>query len=245
MSRPAPWLTAVRTQLGMEARLTARRGENLLAMVAIPIGVLLFAGMSAPAMDRVDRAVAATLALAIVASGLVNLGIATAYERGYGVLKRLGGSPLGRSGLIAAKAGVVAAIAVGQVVGLLAIAVLAFGWRPDPGASVGALALATLLGAATFAGLGLAIAGSLRPETALVVANVLFLVAIAIGGALATVVDVPDPLRTAFELLPIGALVDAFGAALGSGADLWRPIAILGAWAAASNAVAARTFRWD
>jgi ABC-2 type transport system permease protein len=229
----------------MEARLTARRGENLLAMVAIPIGVLLFAGMSAPAMDRVDRAVAATLALAIVASGLVNLGIATAYERGYGVLKRLGGSPLGRSGLIAAKAGVVAAIAVGQVVGLLAIAALAFDWRLDPGVSVGALALATLLGAATFAGLGLAIAGSLRPETALVVANVLFLVAIAIGGALATMVDVPDPLRTAFELLPVGALVDAFGAAVGSGSDLWRPLAILGAWAVASNAVAARFFHWD
>lgn len=245
MSRPTPWLTAVRTQLGMEARLTARRGENLLAILAIPIGVLLFTGMSAPGTDRVEQAVATTLALAIVASGLVNLGIATAYERGYGVLKRLGGSPLGRSGLIAAKAGVVAAIAVGQVVGLLAIAALAFGWRPDPGASVGALALATLLGAATFAGLGLAIAGSLRPETALVVANVLFLVAIAIGGALATMVDVPDPLRTAFELLPVGALVDAFGAALGSGSELWRPIAVLGAWAVASNAVAAWFFRWD
>jgi ABC-2 type transport system permease protein len=229
----------------MEAGLTARRGENLLAILAIPIGVLLFTGMSAPGTDRVEQAVAATLALAIVASGLVNLGIATAYERGYGVLKRLGGSPLGRSGLIAAKAGVVAAIAVGQVVGLLAFAALAFGWRPDPRASVGARALATLLGAATFAGLGLAIAGSLRPETALVVANVLFLVAIAIGGALATIVDIPDPLRTAFELLPVGALVDAFGAAVGSGSDLWRPLAILGAWAVASNAVAARFFHWD
>ena len=33
----------------------------------------------------------------------VNLGIATAYERYYGVLKRLGSSPLPRSGLVIAK----------------------------------------------------------------------------------------------------------------------------------------------
>ena len=65
-----------------------------------------------------------TLAIAIVASGLVNLGIATAYERGYGVLKRLGGSPLGRSGLVAAKLAVVLAIGLAQVVGLLAVATL-------------------------------------------------------------------------------------------------------------------------
>ena len=43
------------------------------------------------------------LALAVIATSLVNLGIATAYERNYGVLKRLGGSPLTRGGLLAAK----------------------------------------------------------------------------------------------------------------------------------------------
>ena len=48
-----------------------------------------------------------TLALAVIATSLVNLGIATAYERSYGVLKRLGGSPLGRAGLLAAKIGAV------------------------------------------------------------------------------------------------------------------------------------------
>ena len=97
VSRPAPWASAVVAQAGVEARLTARRGENLLAMVGVPIAVLLFFGMfvAGPAAVGV---LPGRLALAIVASGLVNLGIATAYERGYGVLKRLGGSPLGSSG---------------------------------------------------------------------------------------------------------------------------------------------------
>src|SRR5256885_10934893 len=36
------------------------------------------------------------LALAVMAAGMVSLGIATAYERYYGVLKRLGSSPLPR-----------------------------------------------------------------------------------------------------------------------------------------------------
>ena len=103
----------------MEARLTARRGENLLAMVGVPVAVLVFlGGVRARRPAASDRVLPGTLAIAIVASGLVNLGIATAYERGYGVLKRLGGSPLGRSGLVAAKVAVVMVIAVVQVVGL-------------------------------------------------------------------------------------------------------------------------------
>ncbi|HUP54403.1 MAG TPA: ABC transporter permease, partial [Methylomirabilota bacterium] len=91
----------------MEARLTARRAENLLAMVGVPVAVLVFLAAFVLTPGSVDRVLPGTLAIAIVASGLVNLGIATAYERGYGVLKRLGGSPLGRSGLVAAKVAVV------------------------------------------------------------------------------------------------------------------------------------------
>ena len=66
--------------------------------------------------------------IAIVASGLVNLAIATGFERGYGVLKRLGGSPLGRDGLLVAKLVVVAIIGIAQVILLIALA-LAIGLR--------------------------------------------------------------------------------------------------------------------
>ena len=60
--------------------------------------------------NLVRRPLPGTLALAVIAAGLVNLGIATAYERSYGVLKRLGGSPLGRTGLMTAKVVAVAVI---------------------------------------------------------------------------------------------------------------------------------------
>jgi ABC-2 type transport system permease protein len=245
MSRPVPWASAVLVQAGVEARLAARRGENLLAMIGVPVAVLLFFGGFVLAHGAVGGLLPGTLALAIVASGLVNLAIATAYERGYGVLKRLGGSPLGRSGLVAAKLTVVVAIALAQVGGLIAVAALALGWRPGPDASVLAVAVTSLVGSAAFAGLGLAIASTLRPEAALVVANVLFLLALGFGGALVPIGDLPAPLADIVRVLPMGALSEAFASALGSGGALAAPLAIVGAWAIASLVVAARTFRWD
>lgn len=243
MSRPASWAAATVTQAAMEARLTARRGENLLAMVGIPVGVLLVVGLAVPP-ERLDRLVQVVLSIALVASGMVNLGIATAYERGYGVLKRLGGSPLGRSGLVAAKIAVVLGIGLAQVVALLLVAWVVLGWRPGPEASPATLAAIALLGGTTFAAMGLTIAGTLRPEAALVVANVLFLLAIALGGGLAIVADPPEPWAAIAAILPVGALGDAVGAALGLG-DIARPATILVAWAVGATAVAARAFRWD
>src|SRR4029078_535572 len=76
----------------------------------------------------VDSILPGVLALALVASGLVNLAIATGFERGYGVLRRLGGSPLGPAGLLVANHVVVAVSAVSQVVLLVALAV-ALGFR--------------------------------------------------------------------------------------------------------------------
>jgi ABC-2 type transport system permease protein len=250
MSRAAPFIAAVAAQASMEARLTARRAENLLAMIGIPGALLVFFGLvGAPAGGEVASLLPGTLALAIVASGLVNLGIATAYERGYGVLKRLGGAPLGRPGLVLAKVAVVAGIAVLQVVALILLAGL-LGWRPGPEASVAAVAVVAVVGVAAFAGLGLLLAGLLRPEATLVLTNVIFLAAILLGGVLVPVTGLPEPLATISGLTPVGALGEAFRAALGTaggaaGGGLLGHLAVLGAWAVASIAAAARSFAWD
>jgi ABC-2 type transport system permease protein len=245
MSGPAPRPVAVLAQVRMEGRLTARRGENLLAMIGVPVAVLLFLGTFGSARGAIGVALPGTLAIAILASGLVNLGIATAYERGYGVLKRLGGSPLGRDGLVAAKLVVVVAIALAQVMGLLIVASLVLGWRPDADASAVAVLVTTIVGAATFAGLGLVLAGTLRPEATLVLANVLFLVAIGFGGAVVPIGDLPAPVADVVRFSPVGALADAFAAALGDGTRIVPPFGILVFWAVLADVFAARTFRWD
>jgi ABC-2 type transport system permease protein len=250
MSRPASGLAATAAQTRMELRLTARRGENVLVTIVIPVVVLLFfASVSVlPTGDGapVDFLLPGALALAIIATSLVNLGIATAYERNYGVLKRLGGSPLTRTNLLAAKMTTVLVVEVAQVVLLVAIAFLVIGWRPGPGASPVVFVVAMLLGTLAFAGLGLLMAGALRAEATLALANGLFIGFLLLGGIILPVSHLPGPLATLADLLPAAALADAFRVALGSGdADLGRSIAVLTIWGVAAVALAVRTFRWE
>jgi ABC-2 type transport system permease protein len=250
VSRPASPVAATLAQTAIELRLTARRGENVLVTIVIPVVVLLFfasvAVLPTGSGRPVDFLLPGSLALAIVATSLVNLGIATAYERHYGVLKRLGGSPLTRLSLLVAKIGAVLVVEVAQVVLLVVIAAIALGWRPGPGASPVLFVIAVLLGTVAFAGLGLLLAGTLRAEATLALANALFIAFLLLGGIVLPVTELPGPLATIAGFLPAAALADLFRLALGSGdADLPRSLVILAAWGIGAVGLATRSFRWD
>jgi ABC-2 type transport system permease protein len=244
MSRPAAFSRLVTAQAAHEARLTLRRGENLLAMVVLPAAALWVVGWLLTGGRPLDSVLPGVLALALVASGLVNLAIATGYERGYGVLKRLGGSPLGRDGLLVAKLAVVGVIALVQVVALMALAA-AMGWQPGPGASTVAVLVALLVGSAAFASFGLLLAGTLRPEATLVVANVLFLGALVLGGVIVPLGELPPSIATVALVSPVGALAEAFRAALGSGGEYVTSLGVVATWGAVTAVATVRTFRWD
>lgn len=245
MSGAAPFARAVSAQASVEARLTLRRAENLLAMVGLPVAALgLFGTLGLAGGHDLDSLVPGVLALALVASGFVNLGIATGFERGYGVLKRLGGSPLGRDGLVAAKIAVVGVIAIVQVAALLSLAFV-IGWRPGPGASAIGAILTLIVGSATFASLGLLIAGTLRAEATLVVANVLFLVALLLGGVLLPIDDLPGALQAVASASPVGALAEAFRSALTDGAGYVSALVTVAVWGVAAAVLTVRTFSWD
>src|SRR6185503_3126420 len=87
--------------------LTVRRGESLLVTLVIPLGILVFFSkvdaVNTTYKEPVDFLVPGVLALAVMSSAMVSLGIATGYERRYGVLKRLGSTPLSRAGLLSAR----------------------------------------------------------------------------------------------------------------------------------------------
>jgi ABC-2 type transport system permease protein len=249
VSLPASQVTATLAQTATELRLTARRGENVLVTIIIPAVVLLFfasSGVLPTGAGRpVDFLLPGSLALAVIATSLVNLGIATAYERHYGVLKRLGGSPLTRAGLVAAKMLAVLAVEVAQLVLLVAIAAAVLGWTLPAGATPALLVVGLLLGTVAFAGLGVLLAGALRAEATLALANGLFLVALMLGGIVLPVDHLADPLAVLARLLPAAALADTFRVALGSGGDALGPIAILVAWGVATVTLTIRTFRWE
>lgn len=234
-----------------ELRLVARRGESLLVQFVIPAGVLLvfsaFDTSGGTATGRpVDRLLPGSIALAIIAASLVALSIATGYDRVYGVLKRLGGSPAGSGVVVAAKTAAVVVVELVQLVLLVGIAVALLGWAPGPGSSAPLVVGALVLGTVAFAGLGLLMAGTLRAEATLALSNLLFLLFLALGGIVVPLDRLPAAVASVAHALPAAALTDALAIGLGTKAgDATEPMALLAIWGALLAFLAARTFRWD
>jgi ABC-2 type transport system permease protein len=249
-ARPAAWPAMVLVLAGHELRLALRRGESLLVTFVIPVGVLLV--FSALGLDGatdgsrpVDRLLPGAMTLAVIATSMVSLAIATGFERAYGVLKRLGGSPAGTSALVAAKTVGVAVIETVQVALLLGVAMGLLGWAPGPAPSAALVLVALVLGTVAFAGLGLLMAGTLRAEATLALANLLFLVALVIGGIVVPLDRLPDAVAAVAAVLPPALLDRLLTIGLGAGGDPGAPLALLAGWAAALAGLAAWRFRWD
>jgi ABC-2 type transport system permease protein len=258
MSRPASPAQAIAAMTAMELRLVLRRGENLFATIVIPTLVLvLFSSISIlpTGADRpVDFLLPGAIALGIVATSLVSLGITTAYDRSYGVLKRLGGSPLSRAELVVARLLTVLVVELVQIGLLIATATLVLGWTAGSNGTGSPLlfVVAVLLGTIAFAGLGLLLAGTLRAETVLALANILFLGLLVVGGIIVPIDRLPGPLAAVAAALPAAPLAellrDALGSAAGAGqasVDLLTPVSLLAVWAVGAVTAAAMTFRWE
>ena len=241
-------MKALVAQTRVEIMLTLRRGESLLLILGIPLVLLGFFSSvdvlpKGNFVDSVDFLTPGVLALAVMSTGMVQLAIGTSFERQYGVLKRLGTTPLGRPRLLAAKTTSIIAVEVVQIVLLVALAI-ALGW--DPSVRAGAVG-AVVLGTIAFSGLGLLMAGTLRGEVTLAAANGLYLVLLLVGGMIVPLSELPSALRFVAELLPSGALVQALVGTLsaGQGGVPGKAWIVLAVWAAAAPVAAARCFRWE
>jgi len=247
MPGAAPAARRVLAQAGMEARLMLRNGEQLLLAVVIPV-IVLVGGVrgadeiglefSRPAVDVLTPGV---LALAVMSTAFTSLAIATGFERRYGVLKRLGASPLSRTGLLVGKILALLLVEVLQIAVIVPVG-LALGWEPEVSA-LGAL-LAVVAGTAAFAGLGLALAGALRAEATLAAANLVYLLLLA-GGAVVLPMSAYGDFGDVVRWLPSGALGNAMRDALGDATLAWRELAVLAGWAAVGAVATARTFKWE
>ena len=241
-------MKAFASQWRTEAQLMLRNGEQLLLTLGIPILLLVFFSLvdvlPTGTDDPIDFLAPGILALAVMSTAMVSLGIGTGFERSYHVLKRLGTTPLGRPRLVGAKIGAVALVEGIQFVLLLAIAG-ALGWSPDSPDWLAALA-AVALGTAAFAGIGLTLAGRLRGEVNLAAQNGLYLVLLLLGGMVIPFAELPGALEAVAHVLPSGALADVLREALaGTGSRPGSSWLVLAAWAVTMPAIAAATFRWD
>lgn len=246
----APLPAMIGAQAGLELRILVRNGEQLVLTLIIPV-LLLIAFSAEPLVSfgpgrRIDFLAPGILALAVLSTAFTSQAIATGFERRYGVLKRLGATPLSRRGLIAAKTATVAVIELAQAVVIIAVA-LALGWHPQAGgAAVPAAVLLMLAGTAAFSGLALLMAGTLRAEATLAGANLIYLVLLGTGGMVFPLTKFPAGAQSALKLLPSGALSDGLRSVLQQGSGLpAADLLVLLAWAAAGIALAIRFFRWE
>jgi ABC-2 type transport system permease protein len=241
---------ALVAQTRAEVAMTIRRGETLLLTIGIPVLLLVFFSLtrvvSTPGTHRINFIAPGIVALCVLSTSLVALSIATGFERSSGVLRRLHVTPLGRPRLVGAK---IAGVLVTELIQVVAISLVALllTWRPD-GSWRGALEVvaALLLGSIGFAGIGLALAGSLRAEVNLAASNGLYLVLLLLSGIVVPLTSLPLVIRRIVIALPSGALAQALHRILGHGLSPTTPDWIaLGAWALVAPLLAARTFRFD
>ena len=239
----------LRSQVGMELRLLLRNGEQLLLTLVIPLMLLIAGTHSDKIVDLgagrpIDIVTPGVLALAILSTSFTSLAIATGFERRYGVLKRLGASPLPRSGLMLGKIGAIVLVEAGQLV-LLCVVARLIGWHPHGGAGAFAwLALLAVLGTAAFGSLALLIAGTLRAEATLAVANLVY-VLLLVGGGLIVPLSRYGGAEHALKLLPSGALGQGLRDAFHGTSPGIMPVVVLLVWTGIAGVLAARTFKWE
>jgi ABC-2 type transport system permease protein len=237
-------------QAGLETRMLVRNGEQLVLTLVIPVLLLVAFSLDRHLVSEgtkypVNFLVPGMIALAVLSTAFTSQAIATGFERRYGVLKRLGSTPLSRGGLIGAKTITVIGVELAQTVILIAVG-LALGWDPNGGPAAALwVALLVLAGTAAFSGLALLLAGTLRAEATLALANLVYLVLLGLGGIIFPLSKFGSA-QGALTLLPSGALSNGLHQVLQSGSGLpLRDLAVLAVWAVLTITLAARLFRWE
>ena len=242
--------TAQRTvvQAGWETRLLLRNGEQLLLTLVIPVAILLVLAetdivATSTGPNRLSTALATVLTVSVVSGAFTSLAIATAFERRSGALRFLSTTPLTRAELLMGKL-LATAVVTGVSAAVVTALALVLGWRPTAGSAWVTVEL--VAGAAAFAAWGMALAGLLRAEAVLAVANGLFLVLLMFGGIIVPPSSLPGAVGTLAAWLPSGALSEMLTNTLVDGsAPSASALLILAAWFVAGTALASRTFRWS
>lgn len=236
-----------------ETKLWLRRRETVFFSLLLPVMFLAFFGalygsqiVAGTHTSYISYLVPGYAVFATMAVALGTVCTTLANERHEHILKRLGGTPLPRASLIGAKilAGSVLIAAVVAV--LILVGTLVYGAHIRGNILSGILIL--IVGILSFAGIGILLGGTVKPDSSVAVANLVYLAFSFLGGVFVPLSQFPRGLRNVATLLPSERMADAMqvvwtkGDGLGStGLDL--PILI--AWGLASLLLASRLFHWE
>ncbi|GGJ26998.1 ABC transporter permease [Paenarthrobacter histidinolovorans] len=224
-----------------------RNGEQLILAIVLPlmalVGLVVTPLLDGLGASRVDTATPGILALCAMSTAFTGQGIATGFDRRYGVLRFLSTTPLGRGGLIAGKILAVLVVLFLQVLVVGAVAGF-LGWQPRPEAWLPGLGL-LVLGAAAFTALGLLVAGTVRPEATLAITNLLWILLGALGGIVVPADRLPAVLQGIVHFLPSGALGQGLRDTFLQGMIPLPAVLILLLWTVLAGGAAIRWFKWN
>ena len=238
-------------QLRTEQLLFWRSREAAVFVFLFPL--LLFALLTAVYNGRIyGRPAAWALLAGMLGYGAANtafagLALILVGRRETGILKRIRSTPLPAATYLLAVLVSTLIVYTLQAAALFALGKLL---RDTPFPShVLSVVLLLALGAACFAGLGLAISGLIRSlEGSSAVVNVIVLPMAFLSGSFGDVAHYPRALRAIGDVLPLKYLVSSMNAIYLHGKEIWdRPgsVAVLAAWGVVGLAVAMRRFRWE
>lgn len=244
--QPAPAFRRIAARAAFEAKAILGNGEQLILSIVLPLAILFTLSLTDilevfgyTGSNHTAVALAGVLGVSIASNAFTGQAIATAFERRYGVLRHTATTPLGASGLVAGK--IIAVLGVAVVQYALAFACAAF-LRLDANVNIAAVVISAVLGTAAFVGLGLLMAGTMRPEAVLAFANLLW-AAMAGGGGL--LIDHGGAWGAIVGFLPSGALGSALRRAIIDGRFDWMSLLVLTVWAVIAAAAARRWFSFD
>ena len=228
-----------------------RNGEQLMLNIIFPVMALIalrFTGLideyaNSVGVSRMDAAVPGVLALCVISTALSGQGIATGFDRRYGVLRFLATTPLGRNGLIMGKCIAVLVVVAIQFT-LVAALGYGLGWRPDA-IAVSRSIITMLMGAGAFTALGLLIAGTVRAEATLAIVNIAWVILAGAGGVVFPLKSFPDWYAGIVAWSPSAALGDALRGNFIQHQWLADPHWVIIVWTVVIGFIASRKFKWS
>jgi ABC-2 type transport system permease protein len=238
-------------------RYDANRPESHLARLTIDAALQRAAGRQdvwkatdqqvvTPGSRYIDWLMPGLLGMNIMGTGLWSIGFSVVMARTRKLLKRLMATPMPRGYYLLSHLLARLGFLVLEVVVLLF-----FGWLVFGVTSQGSLLLLSglcLLGAFSFAGLGLLIASRAKTiEAVSGLMNVAMLPMWLLSGVFFSSANFPEVAQPFIQILPLTALIDALRGVMIEGqsfAGIAHEIGILSAWGAGTFLLALKLFRW-
>lgn len=236
-------------QAKWDLKLALTHGEQLLISLVLPCFALvgltqtsILSLNTGTGLALIDVVTPGIIALAVLSSAFTGVAIGTGFDRRSDVLLLLATTPLGRTGFVIGRCLALVGQQCIQVAVIGGVA-LALGWAPNAHGIWAALVL-VVVATTAFTALALALAGTLRAEAVLAVANLIWVFAAGLGVVL-PVGTLPNWLASLAVFSPATALGEGLRAAMLHGQFDVFSVLVVTVWAVIGTAITVRWFSWQ